>query len=191
MVSVTRLAVASLFFPLLLFSAPKRAVPRATTPSGPVSSIRDVAVIDVVTGQIAPHQDIVIRGDRIRLPARRPAMSFPDCGTCTFIFGTSSPQFLLFIANAVTGVRDMGSDLQRVRHWEAEIAQRRLVGPRIYTSGPVISTAPAAADSLLPTNVVHTPAEARQIFERYYDQRVDFIKIIDLSPGAFEALKPV
>jgi hypothetical protein len=118
-------------------------------------------------------------------------MSFPDCGTCTFIFGTSSPQFLLFIANAVTGVRDMGSDLQRVRHWEAEIAQRRLVGPRIYTSGPVISTAPAAADSLLPTNVVHTPAEARQIFERYYDQRVDFIKIIDLSPGAFEALKPV
>ncbi|HVW87719.1 MAG TPA: amidohydrolase family protein, partial [Bryobacteraceae bacterium] len=35
---------------------------------------------------------------------------------------------------------------------------------------------------------VRTPKEAREAFDRYYDERVDFIKVLNLSPAAFEAL---
>jgi imidazolonepropionase-like amidohydrolase len=145
-------------------------------------------------GQITPHQDIVIRGDRIA--DVRPAATsgkeirfvMPGLWDMHVHLWYAQPQFPLFLANGVTGVRDMGSDLQRVRRWQAEIAKGTLPGPRIYASGPVLSTVAAAPDALLPVQVVTTPDEARRAFNRYYDDRVDFIKIVDLSEPAFEAL---
>src|SRR2546429_4374938 len=44
----------------------------------------------------------------------------------------------LFIANGVTGVRDMGSELHVVQDWRNQIAAGRLIGPRILTSGPML-----------------------------------------------------
>jgi imidazolonepropionase-like amidohydrolase len=163
-------------------------------PAGPVSYIRDVSVVDVAGGQITPHQDSVIRGGLIS--AVRPATT-PVKGSRFVIPGLwdmhvhlwyAQPQFPLFVANGVTGVRDMGSDLKRIRAWQSEIAKGALPGPRIYASGPVLSTEAAADDAALPVNVVNTPDEARRVFNRYYDQHVDFIKIIDLPEPAFEAL---
>jgi len=44
----------------------------------------------------------------------------------------------LFVANGVTGVRDMGSELDIVQDWRNEIEAGRLIGPRIYTPGPML-----------------------------------------------------
>src|SRR5438046_1787855 len=44
----------------------------------------------------------------------------------------------LFVANGVTGVRDMGSELDIVQGWRSEIEAGRLIGPRIYTPGPML-----------------------------------------------------
>src|SRR5512144_1408471 len=44
----------------------------------------------------------------------------------------------LFIANGVTGIRDMGSDLDAVLRARSEVAEHRLVGPRMVVSGPML-----------------------------------------------------
>ena len=40
----------------------------------------------------------------------------------------------LLIANGITTVRDMGGDLAALQSWRKEIAEGKLVGPRIYCS---------------------------------------------------------
>ena len=44
----------------------------------------------------------------------------------------------MFIANGITGIRDMGSDLDAVLRARSEIAAHRLVGPRMVVSGPML-----------------------------------------------------
>ena len=44
----------------------------------------------------------------------------------------------LLIANGVTGVRDMGGDLQHLRQLKREIETGELLGPQIVFSGPMI-----------------------------------------------------
>ncbi|HMD75570.1 MAG TPA: hypothetical protein VKG05_17025, partial [Steroidobacteraceae bacterium] len=42
----------------------------------------------------------------------------------------------LFVANGITGVRDMGGDLDVLKLWRAEVAAGRLLGPRMIIAGP-------------------------------------------------------
>src|SRR5712691_4959530 len=43
----------------------------------------------------------------------------------------------LFIANGVTGVRDMGGDAPVLFEWRKEIADGQIIGPRMVISGPL------------------------------------------------------
>jgi hypothetical protein len=42
----------------------------------------------------------------------------------------------LFVANGITGVRDMGRELEVVRAWKHDIAQGTMLGPRMVIAGP-------------------------------------------------------
>src|SRR5438874_13585065 len=44
----------------------------------------------------------------------------------------------LFIANGITGVRDMGGELETLQQWRKEISAGTLIGPRIVMSGPML-----------------------------------------------------
>lgn len=44
----------------------------------------------------------------------------------------------MLVANGITGVRDMGGDLDQLDRWRSEIALRHRVGPRIKRAGPFI-----------------------------------------------------
>jgi len=44
----------------------------------------------------------------------------------------------VFLANGVTGIREMGGDVARTRAWRAEVEAGRLPGPRIFFSGPIL-----------------------------------------------------
>ena len=39
---------------------------------------------------------------------------------------------LLFVANGITGVRDMGGDLGQLKRWRARIASGEMIGPRMF-----------------------------------------------------------
>jgi hypothetical protein len=164
--------VAIVLLPVFLFSAPP-----------PVTVVRDVSVVDVVNGQIAPHRDIVLRGGIIaavrqsQTRGRVTRFVIPGLWDMDVHLSTSQPDFPRFIAQGVTGIRDIGTELKQVHAWQAGIAKGSVAGPRIFASGTVVSTATA-----------NTPDDARRAFNRSYDQRVDFISILDLSEPAFEAL---
>src|SRR4051812_11334261 len=53
----------------------------------------------------------------------------------------------LFIANGVTGIRDMGSDLDAVLAARADVAAHTVVGPRMVVSGPMLDGPKVAFDA--------------------------------------------
>jgi imidazolonepropionase-like amidohydrolase len=92
----------------------------------------------------------------------------------------------LFVANGVTGVRDMGGDLDVLKEWRAEIAAGRLLGPRMIIAGPMLDGPTPRFPSSAP---VANAADGRRVVDELAAQGVDFIKIQSLIPrdGYFAA----
>jgi imidazolonepropionase-like amidohydrolase len=85
----------------------------------------------------------------------------------------------LFIANGVTGVRDMGGDIAPLFEWRKQIAAGEIVGPRMVVSGPMLDGYLADGKSLrFPSSIpVTTPASAIAAVDSLKAQGVDFIKV--------------
>jgi hypothetical protein len=152
--------------------------------------ISDISVVDVDSGTIEPHRTVVIRGNRIAsVTASRAHAAGAISGTGLYLIPGlwdmhvhlwyKYHQFPLYLANGVTGVRDMGSDLARVNQWRAEMRTGKLIGPRVITCGPPIDGPEKVSDPKLPVLIANNPNEAREAFSKLDDKlRVDFIKIL-------------
>lgn len=92
----------------------------------------------------------------------------------------------LFVANGITGVRDMGGDLDVLKEWRAAIAAGRMLGPRMIIAGPMLDGPVPRFPSSAP---VANAADARRIVDDLTARGVDFIKIQSLIPrdGYFAA----
>ena len=80
----------------------------------------------------------------------------------------------LFIANGVTGIRDMGSDLDAVLRARKAVAAHRLVGPRMVVSGPMLDGPQATFAASI---AIATPQDGRRAVRLLKRRGVDFIKI--------------
>ena len=120
----------------------------------------NVTVVDVRTGKLEPDQTVILERHRIFSIRPSKAAKYPRNADSVngkglylipglwdmhvhLVFGDWFPDpkdisLPLFIANGVTGVRDMGSELHVVQDWRNQIAAGRLIGPRILTSGPML-----------------------------------------------------
>ena len=84
----------------------------------------------------------------------------------------------LFIANGVTGVRDMGGDIPVLMQWREEIAAGQIVGPRMVISGPMLDGYLPDGKLRFPSSVpVTTPANAVEAVDSLKTQGADFIKV--------------
>jgi imidazolonepropionase-like amidohydrolase len=79
----------------------------------------------------------------------------------------------LYVANGVTGVRDMAGDWPTLRGWRDDIAAGRLVGPRIVASGPYLE----GGDIPVPHLLARTPEEGRAGVDSLVELGVDFVKV--------------
>ena len=79
----------------------------------------------------------------------------------------------LYVANGVTGVRDMAGDWTTLKHWRARIAQGSLVGPRIVASGPYLE----GGDVPIAHILTRTPDEGRAGVDSLIALGVDFVKV--------------
>jgi imidazolonepropionase-like amidohydrolase len=108
--------------------------------------------------------------------------------------------FPLFLANGVTSVRDMGSDLGQIRRWQRARAEGQLI-PRIVAPGPKIderspadgwlgTIAQAVAQMVnTDTRLVGSSVEARRIVDELKSKGVDFIKVHNIrSRAVYEAI---
>jgi len=84
----------------------------------------------------------------------------------------------LFIANGVTGVRDMGGDLPVLFEWRKQIAAGKLVGPRMVVSGPMLDGYLPGNKLRFPSSVpITTPESAVAAVDSLKSEGVDFIKV--------------
>jgi alpha-D-ribose 1-methylphosphonate 5-triphosphate diphosphatase PhnM len=99
----------------------------------------------------------------------------------------SGPSWLpLYVANGVTGIRDMGSDLDLILKMRDDVASRRLLGPRIFAAGPILDDAPGEWPYRMRVKTADEGRAAVQVLER---RGVDLIKVHDHTPrDAFFAI---
>ena len=97
--------------------------------------------------------------------------------------------FPLFVANGITGMREMGADWDLLRQYRAEIESGKLLGPRIISCGPMLDGPESPFLKSGTTLVVTTPAQGRNAVRRLHREGVDFIKVQSfLKPEVFYAI---
>src|SRR5580692_248643 len=193
-----RVAVLSLFAVLLLWPSTSSAQQHWNLEDTLV--ITDVNVVDVRTGEIRRDQIVIIERDRInavggkgtRYPRNAPSVNakggylIPGLWDMHvhLTFGDWFPlaqeiSLPLFVANGITSVRDMGSNLETIQSWRNEIEGGRLIGPRILTSGPMLDgPKPRFPDSI----AITTPEDGARAVDELKHRGVDFIKLQSLIP---------
>ena len=149
-----------------------------------------VGVIDATDSLARLDQTVIVRGNRIVAVAAARSVTLPAGvrvidGRGKFLLPgfwdmhvhTVTPEgralLALYVANGVTGVRDMAGDWDSLTTWRKAIAHGDLVGPRIVASGPYLE----GGDVPIPHLLVRTPAEARAGVDSLVRLGVDFIKV--------------
>jgi imidazolonepropionase-like amidohydrolase len=93
-----------------------------------------------------------------------------------------SKQVLLpvLIANGITGVRDMGGDLDVLLGWKHDIENGILIGPHIVAAGPFLTSEKRKTAEQYP---VHDAETGRAAVRELKKRNADFIKIISVPSG--------
>ena len=156
-------------------------------------AITGTTVIDVATGGLRQNTTVVIRGSVIAAVGERlqiPAGSTVVDGRGKFLIpglwdmhahheGTGEASLPLFVANGVTGTRDMGSALDFILPLRQRVSSGQVLGPAIVAAGPILDDAPAGWPFRLR---VRTAQEAREAVQMLKQRGVDFIKVHDHTP---------
>lgn len=160
-----------------------------------------VTVIDATGAPERSDMTVVITGDRITALGKTGQTKVPKSANIvdgrgkflipglwdmhTHLVGTKEVLLPLFIANGVTGVRDMGvsmEQLAQIQQWRKEIAAGTLLGPRIFTPGPIL-TGPRPARTVWPGSLAVSDArEGRDAVDRLLGSGVDFVKVHNAVP---------
>src|SRR5437016_4393905 len=186
------------FLAVCLYSGPVRAQKRA---ADDLRVLNNVTIVDVRTGTLQPEQTVVLQHKHIASVGPSKSAKYPrnapsvNCRGLFLIPGLwdmhvhlvfgdwfPGPQGIslpLFVANGVTGVRDMGSELDIVQSWRNEIAAGRLIGPRIYTPGPMLDGPQPRFPS---SAAIVTPEDAHRAVADLKRRGADFIKLQSLIP---------
>jgi imidazolonepropionase-like amidohydrolase len=92
----------------------------------------------------------------------------------------------LLLANGITGVRDMGGDLDALLAWQRDIESGALLGPHIVAAGPFLAARGRKTPEQYP---VRNAEEARAAVVDLKKRGANFIKIISMpSRDAFFAV---
>jgi len=163
--------------------------------------LSNVTVVDVRTGTLQPEQTVILERNHIASVGPGKSAKYPRNAASVncrglflipglwdmhvhLVFGDWFPDaqdisLPLFVANGVTGVRDMGSELDIVQGWRNEIEGGQLLGPRIYTSGPMLD----GPKPRFPSSVaIATPEDAHRAVADLKRRGAEFIKLQSLIP---------
>jgi hypothetical protein len=154
-----------------------------------------VAVIDATGAPTKLDMTVVIDSDRIaRIEKTRNAKLSTDVrvidATGKFLIPglwdmhvhewSKEVFFPLLLANGITGVRDMGSPLDQIKQWRAEMASGTLLGPNIFAAGLIVD---GPRPGCGPCSIaVGTPDEGRKAVQTVKQQGSDFVKVYTMLP---------
>jgi len=156
------------------------------------SAIAHVTVIDATGAPPKADHTVLIEGDRIsgigpsgsiRVPQGAQIIDatglylIPGLWDMHVHIWDASLAFPLFLANGVTGVRNMGGHPDELRRWRQELTERKRVGPRLVACGPVVDGRPPVHPDHSVT--VENATQAGAAVDGLKSQKWDFIKLYD------------
>ena len=180
---------------------------RAQEPQPLPFAITGVNVIDVEAGAVLANRTVIVESGRIRsvtIGAEAPAGVRVIDGTGKYLIPglwdmhahlrhPLAPDLIMpqFVANGVTGVREMNSDcdqpaedqicLTQMQEWRRQIERGERIGPRFVALSSFIVNPP--------WNYSVTEQQVQQLVARFDSQSVDLIKVYyRLSPDALRML---
>ncbi len=178
------------------------AIGGAQLSSSPVLILENVTVIDATGAPPHPHRTVIVRNGKINAITESAGGTGAKLsgthvdGTGKFlipglwdmhvhmVFGDWFPRgkdvtLPLFIANGITGVRDMGGELEVLQQWRKEISAGTLIGPRMVISGPMLD----GPEPRFPSSIaIKTPEDGRHAVDDLKRRGADFIKLQSLIP---------
>jgi len=220
MMKRTLQALAIIFGVLLVATALMIFLPLPQAPDLGVTRdivIKDVNIVDVEADNILTHQDVTVRSGRIdkieptseAVPAQsllvvdgRGKYLLPGLWDMHTHSYKTSPQFHhpLFIANGVTGVRDMSGCMSEPdsfwaciedrKRWNQNIAENRGISPRYILQSSFQMNGGSEVPSGFPDFFKANNLDKTQELVAFYaDAGADFLKTYsDLSPAAYRQL---
>ncbi|MFQ5596306.1 MAG: amidohydrolase family protein [Anaerolineae bacterium] len=174
----------------------------------PLVAIVDVNVIPMDSERVEENQTVIVRDGMIETIGNAAQVQAPDGaqvvdGTGKYLMPglvdmhvhvEYENDLLLLVANGVTSIRNLwGNTGKKLRvgmpdqlELRRQIEQGRLLGPTIYTAGPVMEGEPAFHPL---AETVVSPQEAAQSVSWQKAQGYDVIKVYDhLSPEVYQAI---
>jgi imidazolonepropionase-like amidohydrolase len=161
-------------------------------------ALAHVTVIDVRDGALHRDQTVIVRGNRISALGKAGALQVPkgtrvidtsdkylipglwDMHVHAMYEGRPEIFFPMFVANGVTGVREMAStfSLERISQIRDQITRGDVLGPRFAAVAGKIFEGPVPPDTLGPEFMsISTPEQARETVRSCKRQGADFIKV--------------
>jgi imidazolonepropionase-like amidohydrolase len=185
------------FFLTILLPAVLVAQTNSTAQSQPIV-FTHATVIDMTGSPPKSDMTVVVQGERIveigktgkvRVPTTARIVDATgkflipglwDMHVHTLIGDRPNYFFSLFIANGVTGVRDMGGSLtfRQINQIRREIAAGIILAPRIFTSGKILDATGGQHPDI--SVAVDTPEQGREFVRSFKHQGADFLKVYDL-----------
>ena len=91
------------------------------------------------------------------------------------------PQFVLnlYLANGVTGLRDMFGPLEEEKQWQKGIEVGTILGPRMVMAGPLLDGPTSLVSG---STIVRNEAEARKAVVEVKRSGADFVKLYERLP---------
>jgi len=162
--------------------------------------ITHVTVIDTETGKEKQDHTVVISGQRIlevrdsknaKLPADAKVVDgngkylIPGLWDMHVHKSDIESTYPLYLANGVTGVRDMWGPAD-ANKFRAELAVKRIDAPHLYLASPIVDGSPPVWPNSI---AVSTADEARKVVDDQKRKGADFIKIYNrLSRESYFAI---
>ena len=158
-------------------------------------SITHVTVIDTITGKTRPDTTVVIQGNRItgiapsstlvpkagQVVDARGEYLIPglwDMHTHVYFDSTAADGtdlvLPLFLANGITGIRDMGSKLDSILEARDHVNAHGLFGPRMIVSGPMLDGPKSTYKAVIP---IATPEDGRRAVDLLKSRGTEFVKV--------------
>lgn len=181
------------------------AAERAVLPDHPNPfAFTNVAIIDVMGGPLQLDMSVLISGNRINAIGKTHDLQIPDdiervnaagkflipglWDMHVHIIGEPEMYFNLYLANGITGVREMHGYIppKQWRTIKSQIRSGRLNGPRIVAAGPIVDGPTPFWPGAI---AVSNPAQGREVIADLHSRGADFIKVYSFLPrDAFFAI---
>ena len=148
----------------------------ASRRAGHTVVVRDGRIVAV-----GPDSGVEVPQDAVTLDARGKYVipGLWDMHVHTSREGRARYFWPLFLAHGVTGVREMGSYLDTLLFWRAELRRNPAAGPRIVWSSPMLDGSPPAWKH---GRGIRSPAEARAMVDSMQALGFDFLKVYARLP---------